>query len=382
MRILHVCPYFKPSWEGGGPPRFVYDLASQQVAMGHDVTVYTSDGFKKRVKVEKNTPVNVDGIRTYYFRNLSIYLTGKFNMPLPYYLPVVALREIKTFDVIHIHEHRTFLAVLTSILARRYNIPYIVQPHGSAPRMTKSLQKKFFDKLIGNKIIYNAKRIIASSSIESKYYIEVYPKLEKNMITRLPNPVNIPEIPDRGSFKRKWGLEKNKIIIYLGRIHEKKGLDLLVKAFHKIKNENLKLVIIGPDDHYLGRLKKLISDLELDDRILLTGPLYDRDKFEALVDADVFILPSKEYESFGMAAAEAIACGTPVIVTSNCGISEWMEPSSGLIVEADEKKLRNAMMIILENPERFHPQVPRMFKIEKIANGIEEIYKDAINGYK
>lgn len=376
MRILHVCPYFKPSWEAGGPPRFVYELASQQVAMGHDVTVYTTDGFKERLNVKKDTMVDVNGIKTYYFRNLSMYLTAKFNLPLPCYLPVVAVKQIRSFDIIHIHEHRTFLAIVTSLLATRQNIPYVVQPHGSAPRMIKAWQKRLFDTLIGNRIIYNAKRIIASSRIESQYYKRVYPNLEERMIARVPNPVNIPKKPTVGSFRRKWGLEDDRIILYLGRIHERKGLNLLVKAFNQIKDDNLKLVIAGPDDHYLQRLKKLISELGLEDRIILTGPLYGPSKFEALVDADVFVLPSDEYESFGMAAAEAIACGTPVIVTSNCGISEWIDPASGIIVEADEKSIKDAIIKILESGS-FHPKTPRTLEIERIARRFDEIYQEA-----
>lgn len=378
MRILHVCPYFKPSWEGGGPPRFVYELASQQIAMGHDVTVYTTDGFKRRVKIEKNRSVDVDGIRTYYFRNLSMYLTANFNLPLPYYLPVVAAKELKSFDIVHIHEHRTFLAAVIYLLATRYNIPYIVQPHGSVPRMTKAWQKKLFDTLVGNRIIYNAKRIIASSKIESQYYKKVYPKLNEKIIVRLPNPVNIPKTPPEGSFRKKWGLKDDQIVLYLGRIHERKGLDLLVRTFNQIKDDKLKLVIAGPDDHYLKRLKKLISDLGLGDRIILTGPLYGLDKFEVLVDADVFVLPSSsEYESFGMAAAEAIACGTPVVVTSNCGVSEWIDSTVGFIVEADEKSIKDAITKILKSGS-FHPKTPRIFKIERVARKFDEIYKDTI----
>ena len=97
------------------------------------------------------------------------------------------------------------------------------------------------------------------------------------MIVRVHNPVNIPEIPPRGSFRRKWGLEENRIILYLGRIHERKGLNLLIRAFNQIRDDKLKLVIAGPDDHYLKRLKKLISDLGLEESIILTGPLYGFD---------------------------------------------------------------------------------------------------------
>jgi hypothetical protein len=123
LRILHVTPYFKPSWEAGGPPRSVYDLASRQVSAGHEVTVYTTDGFKRRLDVEVNRPLAVDGIRTYYFRDLSMYLAGNMNLPVPLKLPYVAWREIREFDVVHIHEHRTFLAAVVATLASRAGVP-------------------------------------------------------------------------------------------------------------------------------------------------------------------------------------------------------------------------------------------------------------------
>ena len=113
MKILQVTNFFKPSWEAGGPPRVVYEISKKLVERGHEVTVYTTDGFKYRLNVEKNKPIDVDGIRVYYFRNLSSYLTRKWILPILYYLPMIAKKEIKEFDIIHIHEYRTFLAIIT-----------------------------------------------------------------------------------------------------------------------------------------------------------------------------------------------------------------------------------------------------------------------------
>src|SRR4030042_2636002 len=101
MKILQVTNFFKPSWESGGPARVVYEISRKLIEKGHEVTVYTTDGFKWRLDVEKNKPINVDGIRTYYFRNLSNFLAKKVFLT-PYYLPFVARREIKNFDIIHI----------------------------------------------------------------------------------------------------------------------------------------------------------------------------------------------------------------------------------------------------------------------------------------
>jgi len=373
LRILHVTPYFKPSWEAGGPPRSVYDLASRQVSAGHAVTVYTTDGFKRRLDVEVNRPLDVDGIRTYYFRNLSMYLAGNMNLPVPLKLPYVAWREIREFDVVHIHEHRTFLAAVVATLASRAGVPYIVQPHGSVPTMSRATLKEVFDFIAGNRIMYGASRIVATSTVESGFYRKVYPKLDAEAIVKVPNPVDIPHRPSRGLFRKKWGLEDARIILYLGRIHERKGLDILLRAFRDM-DEDTVLVITGPDDHYLERLMGLIDELGIGERVLLTGPLYEMDKLEAYVDADVFVLPSaSKYESFGNSAAEAIACGTPAVVTSSCGISEWMDPGDGIIARPSARDLRDAIIRVLKERDSFNPSAEK-FDPESISETFEDIY--------
>ena len=375
MRILHVTPYFKPSWEAGGPPRMVYDLASWQVAEGHDVTVYTTDGFKRRLDTEKNRPVDVDGIRTYYFRNLSMYLTGNLNMPIPCRLPSVAAREIGGFDIIHIHEHRTFLAAVTSILASRHRVPYIVQPHGSVPTMTRSFIKNIFDFMAGRRIMAGAERVVASSEIESRFYRKVYPFLKDDSIIRVPNPVKLEGVPQGGAFRWMWGLGDERIVLYIGRIHEMKGLDLLVRAYREM--DEVKLVIAGPDDHYLEGLRALMDKLGVSGRVIMTGPLYGMDKLGAYRDADVFVLPSR-YESFGNVVAEAISCGTPVVVTSKCGVSEWIEPSDGVIVEPSVEGLRKGIYRVLNNRESFRPSAEK-FDPDIISRRFQEVYVEVLS---
>ena len=126
-----------------------------------------------------------------------------------------------------------------------------------------------------------------------------------------------------------------------------KGLDLLVEAFAQI-NSDARLVIAGPDDGdgCLERIRSLIADLKLEERVILPGPLFGKEKLEALVDADLFVLPSR-HESFGNAAAEAIACGTPVLVTSECGIAPLVEGRAGNVVACDVESLRDGLARLL-----------------------------------
>lgn len=356
MKILHVTPFFKPSWEAGGPPRSVYEIARRQVKNGHEVTVFTTDGFKKRLDIEKNVPVDVEGIETYYFRNLSMFLAGGLNFPVPYYLPLVARKSLKKFDIIHIHEHRTFLAAVVHHYAQKYEIPYVIQPRGSAPTMVKSRQKEIFDQIVGKSVIYDACKIIASSNSEASQYQDVFPQLNPEAVIQIPNGIDLEtyqQLPAKGIFREKMGIKKDeRIILYLSRLHERKGIDLLIKSFKNIKNKigPSKLVIAGPDDHYLEHINHLVHELGMEDSIIIPGPLYENDKLEAYVDADVFVLPSRDrYESFGNVVVEAMACQTPVVVTRFCGVSEWINQEVGRVVDYEETALGRGILEILQN---------------------------------
>ncbi|MDG6219757.1 MAG: glycosyltransferase, partial [Candidatus Thermoplasmatota archaeon] len=262
MKILQVTNFFKPSWESGGPARVVYEVSKQLVQRGHEVTVYTTDGFKSRVNVEKNKPVDVDGITTYYFRNLSL-TAASMNLPIPYHMPSVIRKEIDKFDIIHIHEHRTILAAIVTYYAKKYNIPFVLQPRGSAQKNGKIFLKTIFDLIFGYKILKNAKKVILSSNNE--YYIskDILKNggVEKKNIEYIPNGIDVysyQNITSRSNFLESYDIKiSEKVILYLGRIHKVKGLDLLVESFKDIITErkDVSLFIIGPDNGYKDKLR-------------------------------------------------------------------------------------------------------------------------------
>ena len=128
-------------------------------------------------------------------------------------------------------------------------------------------------------------------------------------------------------------------------------------------------------------LKKLIADLGISDRILFTGPLYGQEKLKAYVDADVYVLPSS-YEIFGITVLEALACGTPVIVTDRCGIADVIDGQAGLVVPYNEEQLRNAVLKLLNDDkmrQRFSQKgkllVREKFNWERIVEQIEGLYE-------
>ena len=170
MKILQISNSFKPAWEAGGTTRVVYEISCALSNKGHSVTVYTTDRGQKRVNVQKNRPVPLDNLIVYYFSNISNYLAMKLNIVTPYYLLFIARKELKNFDIVHIHEHRTFLGIIASYYAKKKN-PYIVQSHGSVmPFFQKNWFKKIFDKLLGNNILNDASKVIALTETESEQY--------------------------------------------------------------------------------------------------------------------------------------------------------------------------------------------------------------------
>jgi glycosyltransferase involved in cell wall biosynthesis len=388
MKILQITNFFKPSWESGGPARVAYEISKKLIERGHEVTVYTTDGFKSRLNVKKNKPVDIDGIKTYYFRNLSSYLARSMVLPIPYYLSTVARNEIKDFDVIHIHEHRTMLATIIHHYAKNYRIPYILQTHGSVlPTFQKQRLKNIFDLFFGYNILRDASKVIALTKTEVEQYRKM--GVDRDKIEIIPNGIDQSEynnLPERGEFRRKYSIsDDEKIILYLGRIHKIKGLDLLVKAFSDLVKElnNVRLVIAGPDDGFLSPLKKQIGDLKIGDKILFTGPLYERDKLMAYVDANVYVLPSV-YETFPVTVLEAWSCSTPVIVTDHCGIADFVS-KVGCVVEYDKSKLRDAIIKILgdeRSRERFGEKGRRLvgeeFNWSVTINQIEKMYEDML----
>ena len=387
MKILQVVDFFKPSWEAGGIVRVCYELSKRLADNGHGVTIYTTDGFKSRLKVKKNQPVDVECMEVYYFRNVSISLT-KRNFYLPYLLPLIAKKNIQKFSVVHIHTFRSLLVIPIWYYAKKYNIPYILQAHGSVlPTFQKQRLKKIFDLFFGYRILKDATKLIALTKTEAEQYKRM--DVDENKIEIVPNGIDLSQyenLPKRGEFRKKYSIgDDEKVILYLGRIHKIKGLDLLVKTFSDLIKEldDIRLVIVGPDDGFLSTLKKQIEDLKIDGRILFAGPLYERDKLEAYVDADVYVLPSV-YETFPVTVLEACACGTPVIVTDQCGIADIVD-EVGYVVEYDKDQLQDAIIKILSDEglrRKFGEEGKRLvgeeFGWDEVVLDIENIYLSLI----
>ena len=386
MKILQVTPAFVPS-KFGGVKAVSYNLSRTLAKRGHEVTVYTTDadiGYSRLRGVYGIR--NVDGIDVRYFRNLSNLLAWRHHLWLPLGMIKAMKKEIKTFDIIHLHDFRSIQNIIAHHYAKKHRIPYVLQAHGSVlPFFQKQRLKKIFDLFFGYKILKNASKVIAVTKTEAEQYKKM--GVDENKIKIVPNGIDLSEyeyLPKRGEFRRKYLIQDDeKMILYLGRIHKIKGIDLLVNAFADLVKEldDVRLIIVGPDDGSLSTLKKQIEDLKIGDRILFTGPLFESDKLKAYVDADVYVLPSV-YEIFGITVLEAWACGTPVVITDRCGIADIINGQAGLVVPYDKDQLQNALLHLLSDNkirqqfgEKGKLLVRERFNWEEIAEQVENVYQ-------
>jgi len=393
MRILQVYPFFYPAWRYGGGTRVVYELSKYLANRGHKVTVYTTDALDEKSRVKVSThPHYVKGVKTYYFKNLSNYLASRYILPLPMGLLPRIKEEIKEFEIIHLHGSRTFLNTVVHYYAKKYGIPYVLQPHGSLPRIIeKQGLKKLYDWVWGDKILKDASKIIAVSKEEAEYTQLMGVDGEK--ISVIYNGMDIESfrnLPEYGRFKEKHGIE-GKMILYLGRIHKSKGIDIVINAYSKLIkeiNDDIVFVIAGSDDRYKAELEKLIKKLNLRDKIKFTGFVDEREKISAYVDADLFVHTVRYMGGVGLTPLEAILCDTPIIITDECG-ELVKEAGCGFLVKyGDVHDLKEKMKLLLQRPELGQQMVERGKKYilenltwEKVVRKVEDVYESCVYNF-
>ncbi|WP_142859566.1 glycosyltransferase [Salinigranum halophilum] len=387
MKILHIARAFPPAYGYGGPVKSASKLCKELVDLGHEVTVYTTDANDSESRVDVDNPEWIDGVKVYRFKNLSNNLVWNYRVSTPIRMLRALQKNISQFDLVHIHEYRSMENAFAYTVAKQNSIPVVMQPRGSVPRYTKSNQKLVFDKLIGESMLQSSTGIIASSKSESGLYSSVVPQPNLPQVFHVPNGIDIQEyseVPDFGHFRRQHSLEGKFIVLFLSRISERKGLDLLIRSFDRFKNQkpNAHLVITGPDTGYLDNVQDLVDTVGIRDAVTFTGPLYNEEKFEAYRDADVFVLPSKDrYESFGNVVLESMSCKTPVVVTDVCGVSEWVDHSGCKKVSPTVEGILDGLNRISEsdiNGSELRRFVFDSFSWGSVAKDTSEVYGEII----
>jgi len=271
-------------------------------------------------------------------------------------------KNIRCYDVVHIHGLYRFAPTYAAWQARRRAVPYVVRPHGALDpylyRQSSTGQlrlKRLYEHWFDLPNLHAATAIHYTA--EEERARAAFLKLRAPSFV-LPNGLEwerYRELPSRGALRVRWGLGAAPIVLFLGRLHVKKGLDLLIPAFDALRRRvpDAQLVIAGPEnDAYGEQVRGWVRERGLEAAVRFVGPLRGADVVQAYVDADVFVLPSYT-ENFGMTVVESLACELPVVISDQVNIhAEISGAGAGLVTRCDAGEVAQALETLLADADR------------------------------
>lgn len=363
MRILNVTETYAPFLEFGGPPVKVRALSEGLARRGHQVTVLTADwGLEKRQKAQEGEVTaerspfgwrrNENGVQAIYLPTWMRYRTVSWNPAVKRYCRA----RLQNFDVVHIFGLYELLGPAVAAASRKRGLPYVLEPIGMFVPIVRNLWlKRMYHAIWGRKLLEGASAVVATSEQESEELATG--GVARARVTLRRNGVEAPASwPQMGTFRKAHGISNDvKLVLFLGRLSIKKSPDLLLRAFAELSRRStgppMTLVFAGPDEGGVRtELDQMATQLGVSTKVQFAGPVFGETKWAAYRDADVFVLPSQN-ENFGNTAAEAVAAGTPVIVTEQCGIAPLLAEEAGLVVRHDAAALSEALERILGDSE-------------------------------
>jgi len=381
LRILHVIGDLAP--ESGGPAKAGFEMARAVARRGHDVAIYATD-FGQPPEMPRDRMRDGVRIRLFPLQQPKIWLAS-------WALRRALEADIPGFDVIHLHSLYLFHDWVMRDLARRYRKPYLLRPHGTLDPyifQRRRLKKVLFDHWFQNGLLAAAAAIHYTAEDEMRLaepYVHGAPGV---VIPNGLDPGEYARLPAKGSFRERHPEVGNRqILLFLGRINFKKGLDVLAAAVGRLKREDLHLVIAGPDGGYLAEARRFVEEAGIAPRTSFVGMLQGEDKLAAFADASIFLLPSYS-ENFGIAVVEAMACGLPVLISDRVNIwREVVADGAGLAAPPEAAAFAEQLSAMLAEPGNLvrmgqagRSAVARRYDWANIAQRLEEVYAAIIAG--
>ncbi|MCO4771865.1 MAG: glycosyltransferase, partial [Deltaproteobacteria bacterium] len=243
LRVLMVVPYFWPAWAYGGIPRLVYGLARALTDRGHTVEVLTTDTLDRERRVSLKSQ-DLFGLTVRRLPNLSNRLAYDHQLFLPVGLRGAAEEAVARADVVHLHGHWHLLNNAAVAAARSHGVPVVMTPNGTLlPHERKETIKHLWDLTLGRAVLRAVDRYVAVSKAEITQFRTA--GIASEHIDLVHNGLDLAEfeeLPARGSFRRQRDLGDRPIVLYLGKLTPRKGVDHLVEAVAQLQNQDAVLV--------------------------------------------------------------------------------------------------------------------------------------------
>lgn len=360
MRILQVIPSLGPL--AGGANVSCFELCLALTRLGAQVSIYTMDrDLPPEVHAGFRNPVILGGVSVSFFRAL-----GPNKYPVSFTLLKALARIRGKFDVVHIHSLYRFHLPVAAYYCRKYGIPYVVKPHGSLDpflymrgRLMKTVHEWLFDRSAYKHA--NTVQFTADDEWKLAANTGFFGSGELKNGRVLPNGVVIPEgvkalsvESEQETIQRKFPqLAGKKLVLFLGRITVKKGLDILVPAFARVQSKypDAHLVIAGPDSEGLGlKVKTWLEEEGVAEHATFTGMVLGAEKAALFRGSNVFVLSSYT-ENFGVAIIEAAGMGVPVVISNKVNIwRDIADARAGIVTNCDVGEVADAIEKILGDP--------------------------------
>lgn len=329
------------------------------------------------IPLNKETLIN--GVKVWYFEQHQFLpnISWKKNSKSIGFCYAPRLNEnintiLNNIDIVNIQSPFIYPAFLTSLKSIRKKKPLFYHARGNFLKthlQHRAFKKWLYIQIVEKYILKRATCLIALNQAEKKAFAEIVPYKKCEIV---PNGVEIPDRNDSRTLahnQKKWGIPKNsEVILFLGRIHPWKGVELLLQSFLEITEERPSaiLVIAGEDNaNLMPDLVKRYQETIREKKIFYLGPIYNKkDKSDLFFCCSIFCLPSRG-EAFSMAILEALAHSCPVVITEDCNFPQIKEYNAGLIVKRNKKDISAAILKILRNQEHLKTM---QSNAQKLAN--------------
>ncbi len=363
MKILYVINQIS-DWSGDSG--LLWLSVKLMKKRGHEVAIATTDGnpFRDKDSIDKYSKkmekLSKSKENFVIINDIPVYsvhcITSHFGMYAPN-AGKMAKKIIQNFDIIHIYSWYHHIGIEFFRVAKKKKITLVLKAMGTlqndAQKFYKT-QKSIIDFMFTKKIINYAAVLHSVGSSEFNSYLQYGGDIKK--IIQIDNGIEPKdfELKKPTNILKKIDIENKPYILFLGRIHPKKGIELLIKSFKELslKNDKIWLVIAGSGQiEYIQRIKKQVNDLSLTNRIKFTGFISQDDKLTLLKSAKLFSLTSKS-DIHPRAVQEALVMGVPVVVSKESDYPEIEECDTGKIVNMNYLEIAHTFEKLLENEEK------------------------------
>jgi glycosyltransferase involved in cell wall biosynthesis len=353
LRVLHVIPAVAKRY--GGPSTAIFPMCRALIDAGCEVRLCTTNADGDlTLPVEMNRFIEYEGVQTIFFPHRA----GEFKYSRP--IAIWLNQHVKDFDVVHIHAVFNHSSIAAARACQKNSVRYIVRPLGTLDPWSmrqKSLKKKLFWNSFGKRMLAGAAAVHYTADAEKRAVEE---SLNVNHGVVVPLGVDIPAVNDsqfairnsQSSSSHDSSLSTHRLdrpyILFLSRLHKKKGLEVLIEAFASLITDphfaEWRLVIAGDgEDEYVSSLKNHVISYQMDRFVEFVGWLDGAAKREALSRASLLALPSYQ-ENFGMSAVEAMALGVPVLISPHVNLAdEIRRASAGWIASVQVRELAGVL---------------------------------------